>query len=264
MSPELADGTPNKLIQVLEPCHVELLLDVLVHPEGPRLRDHLSHGEVDIFRFPVYLANHLLCIVVAFCLRFCCFENISETNCFLRKDGFSEKDGFLGKVGFPGKVGIPGKVRFSRKYNFSEMENFSCISKIVQDYRSVFHPFSCFRRECLTLIASIRDWKNLTRPNEDEFQENRSEDLFDETKWERLTRTFLQRTSAGTPSERYTSPCEGSICDQEFVLMMMGQLLVKSQMDTLFRPRYELETASLLRQVVGNCLQTSNQVSLTG
>ena len=47
-----------------------MLLDVLVHPEGPRLRDHIGHGEVDMVHFPKDFANHLLCISIALCLKF--------------------------------------------------------------------------------------------------------------------------------------------------------------------------------------------------
>jgi len=42
----LDDGSTNKLVQELGAPHMEMLLDLLVHPEGPRLRDHISHGEV--------------------------------------------------------------------------------------------------------------------------------------------------------------------------------------------------------------------------
>ena len=291
LSPELADGSPNKLIQFLESCHIELLLDILVHPEGPRLRDHLSHGEVELFHFPEYLAKHLFCIAVAFCLRFQCPENVSGTGNFLGKDGFpektglsendefSEKDGFPGtdgfskkevfsgkddfseKEGFSGKEGFSEKDSFLRKNDVLEINHFLCISRSAQDYRSIFHPFSCFRRECSTLIDSLREWPNLTQPNEDEFQENFSEAFFSRTDWERITSTLFQQT--GVSELRYTSQDERSIREQEFVLKKMVPLLEKRQMDTLFRPRYELEKASILRQVVGNCLQASNQIQLT-
>ncbi len=214
----------------------------------------MSHGEVDIQNFPKYLANHVLCIAVAFCLRFCS-ENISGIDCSSRKDGFSGKDGFSEIDRSSWKDGFSEKENFSE--HSSKMDSFSEISKTVQDYRSIFHPFSCFRRELSSLIWCLLEWKNLTQPSEDEFQENCSEDLYNETGWERIINKILQQTSL---AEKYTSREEKSICDEQ-VLKMMLRLLEESEMDTLFRPRYELETASLLRQVVGNCLQTSDQVS---
>ena len=47
-----------------------ILLDILTYPEGPRVRDHLSHGEMDISAFPASLANHILCVCAALCLAF--------------------------------------------------------------------------------------------------------------------------------------------------------------------------------------------------
>ena len=45
----LDDGSTNQLVQELGAPYMEMLLDLLVHPEGPRLRDHISHGEVGVF-----------------------------------------------------------------------------------------------------------------------------------------------------------------------------------------------------------------------
>ena len=44
----LDDGSTNQLVQELGAPYMEMLLDLLVHPEGPRLRDHISHGEVSV------------------------------------------------------------------------------------------------------------------------------------------------------------------------------------------------------------------------
>lgn len=44
----LDDGSTNQLVQELGAPYMEMLLDLLVHPEGPRLRDHISHGEVGV------------------------------------------------------------------------------------------------------------------------------------------------------------------------------------------------------------------------
>lgn len=42
-----------------------MLLDLLVYPEGPRLRDHISHGEVDLRDLPPSLAAALLTLSLA-------------------------------------------------------------------------------------------------------------------------------------------------------------------------------------------------------
>lgn len=45
-----------------------MLLDLLVHPEGPRLRDHISHGELDIMAVSEEVATYVLMVGVAMCL----------------------------------------------------------------------------------------------------------------------------------------------------------------------------------------------------
>lgn len=66
LAPVLQDGSENLLRQELGDALMEMLLDVLVHSEGPRIRDHISHGEVDLCEISQQLANHILCICIAF------------------------------------------------------------------------------------------------------------------------------------------------------------------------------------------------------
>jgi len=46
MVKSLEDGKCNSLVEELGAPRMEMLLDLLTHPEGPRLRDRISHGEV--------------------------------------------------------------------------------------------------------------------------------------------------------------------------------------------------------------------------
>ena len=46
LSPHLPDGSPNRLKEEIGTSKLEMLLDILVHPEGPKLRAKISHGEV--------------------------------------------------------------------------------------------------------------------------------------------------------------------------------------------------------------------------
>ena len=48
-----------------------MLFDLLVHPEGPRLRDRVSHGEVDIKHLPQPLATYTLGLCAALCIQRC-------------------------------------------------------------------------------------------------------------------------------------------------------------------------------------------------
>ena len=218
-------------------------MDVLVHPEGPRLRDLLSHGEVDIHNFPKHVANHVLCIAVAFCLR----EDMSEIDSLIAA-----------------KVGVLEKRNSSEIGNFSRTDSYLEILNTAKNYRSIFHPFSCFQREFSTLIGSLLEWTNLIRPNNDEFRETNSEDLCDETAWKSVINGILQQTSlqkfSDWVADEYNSLEKGSICD-EAVLKKMWTLIEECQLHTLFRPRCELEMVALLRQIAGHCARTSDQVS---
>ena len=226
---------------LLEPGYIEALLDVLTYPDGPRLRDHLSHGEVDTLHFPKYLGNHIFSIAIAFCLRFYP-ENISKV------DHCSGKDNSL-----------------EMTYNSqnSQLPLLSKITNIIENYQSIFHPFSCFRREVATFIDNLFEWKNLTRPNEDEFWEPCSDDLFDNIAWKTIINTIFLQTSLSNSAvifDGLTSREENLIFNED-VLKMTLTLLDNCKLKTLFRPRYELEVIAVLRQIVVHCLRTSDQVS---
>ena len=54
MVKSLEDGRPNGLVEELGAPYMEMLLDLLIHPEGPRIRDRISHGEVIMIYNVVY------------------------------------------------------------------------------------------------------------------------------------------------------------------------------------------------------------------
>ena len=57
MVKSLEDGKDNGLVEELgAPC-MEMLLDLLIHPEGPRLRDRISHGEVIMALYSVIICS---------------------------------------------------------------------------------------------------------------------------------------------------------------------------------------------------------------
>ncbi|XP_032219577.2 endoplasmic reticulum membrane-associated RNA degradation protein-like [Nematostella vectensis] len=66
----LPDGTTNSLRSAAGDTYMDILLDMLVYPDGPRVRDRVSHGEASLTDFPQLLANHVLCVCVAFAIRF--------------------------------------------------------------------------------------------------------------------------------------------------------------------------------------------------
>lgn len=56
----------------------EFLWDFLNHQEGPRVRDHLSHGELSLPAFPKGLADQLLAFSLVLVLRFADEDLASE------------------------------------------------------------------------------------------------------------------------------------------------------------------------------------------
>ncbi|KAL3874603.1 hypothetical protein ACJMK2_037591 [Sinanodonta woodiana] len=60
----LPNGTENQLSSFLGEPVMDLLMDLLMYPDGPRVRDRLSHGEADWDTFPCELTQILIKLVV--------------------------------------------------------------------------------------------------------------------------------------------------------------------------------------------------------
>ena len=75
--------------------------------------------------------------------------------------------------------------------------------------------------------------------------ENDKEDFYDKNSWQKVIGAILEQSSLETSAfrsvEEYAAYGEGwSLCDED-ALGRMLRLLSDSKMETLFRPRYELE-----------------------
>ncbi|XP_068087941.1 endoplasmic reticulum membrane-associated RNA degradation protein isoform X2 [Hyperolius riggenbachi] len=60
LAKELNDSSNNNVPKTLGESAMEFLWDFLNHQDGPRVRDHLSHGEIQLSEFPKQIANDLL------------------------------------------------------------------------------------------------------------------------------------------------------------------------------------------------------------
>lgn len=60
----------------------EILWDLLNHQEGPRIRDHLSHGELDLKLFPKKMASHIVALAIVLLHR--CYKNGNEIAMVIR------------------------------------------------------------------------------------------------------------------------------------------------------------------------------------
>uniref|UniRef100_A0A8C0B1R3 DUF4209 domain-containing protein n=1 Tax=Buteo japonicus TaxID=224669 RepID=A0A8C0B1R3_9AVES len=60
----------NQLPAVLQEPAMEFLWDFLNHQEGPRIRDRLSHGEINLEAFPREVANQIVAFAITLLCRF--------------------------------------------------------------------------------------------------------------------------------------------------------------------------------------------------
>ncbi|NXJ42981.1 EMARD protein, partial [Ciconia maguari] len=119
----------NQLPAVLEEPAMasEFLWDFLNHQEGPRIRDRLSHGEINLEAFPREVANQ----IVAFAMTLLC--------------RFSDED----------------------MCAFKEHMVIKPLMNCASCYRSRFHPISRLKKQVLECMKSIHLWPELpTVPEE--------------------------------------------------------------------------------------------------
>ncbi|NWS58868.1 EMARD protein, partial [Chunga burmeisteri] len=122
----------NQLPAVLgEPAMAsEFLWDFLNHQEGPRIRDRLSHGEINLEAFPREVANQ----IVAFAITLLC--------------RFSDGDMFA----------------------FKEHMVIKTLMNCASCYRSRFHPISRLKKQVLECMKSIHLWPELPTVPEERVQ----------------------------------------------------------------------------------------------
>nr|XP_034347888.1 endoplasmic reticulum membrane-associated RNA degradation protein isoform X1 [Arvicanthis niloticus] len=78
LAKNMSDGTINQLPCFLGEPAMEFLWDFLNYQEGPRIRDRLSHGEINIHEFPKEAASQLLTFSLVLLLRFTDEDTLSE------------------------------------------------------------------------------------------------------------------------------------------------------------------------------------------
>ncbi|KFW93417.1 hypothetical protein N336_05635, partial [Phalacrocorax carbo] len=132
LAKHLGNEEVNQLPAVLEEPAMasEFLWDFLNHQEGPRVRDRLSHGEVNLEAFPREVANQ----IVAFAITLLC--------------RFSDEDMFA----------------------FKEHMVIKPLMNCASCYRSRFHPISRLKKQVLACMKSIHLWPELPTAPEEHIQ----------------------------------------------------------------------------------------------
>ncbi|XP_044935918.1 endoplasmic reticulum membrane-associated RNA degradation protein isoform X7 [Mustela putorius furo] len=119
LAKDLNDGKINQLPLFLGEPAMEFLWDFLNHQEGPRIRDRLSHGEINLSEFPKEVANQLLAFSGVLLLRFV-DEDLSAA--------------------------------------FKEEAAIGSLAALADGYSAHFHPVSQLKKQVLSCEESIRVW----------------------------------------------------------------------------------------------------------
>ncbi|XP_062953169.1 endoplasmic reticulum membrane-associated RNA degradation protein isoform X3 [Cynocephalus volans] len=125
LAKHLSDGKINQLPLFLGEPAMEFLWDFLNHQEGPRLRDHLSHGEINLHEFPKEAASQLLAFSTVLLLRFIDEDLLSV---------------------------------------FMEKTAIKLLISLAEGYNSRCHPVSQLKKQVLSCEESIRVWSVLPLP----------------------------------------------------------------------------------------------------
>ncbi|XP_045721869.1 endoplasmic reticulum membrane-associated RNA degradation protein isoform X2 [Mirounga angustirostris] len=184
LAKHLDDGKINQLPLFLGEPAMEFLWDFLNHQEGPRIRDHLSHGEINLPEFPKEAANQLLAFSIVLLLRFT-DEDLSAA--------LKEKAAIKSLVG------------------------------LAEGYHAHFHPVAQLKKQVLSCEKSIRVWPLLPLPEEAE-EAARLEGTSETQACEALITEILRALprhlpeSRGVVSDRDSLPTERTVLEVLTVL----------------------------------------------
>uniref|UniRef100_A0A8B9Q702 ER membrane associated RNA degradation n=1 Tax=Apteryx owenii TaxID=8824 RepID=A0A8B9Q702_APTOW len=229
LAKQLNNEEINQLPLVLEEPTMEFLWDFLNHQEGPRIRDHLSHGEINLKAFPREVANQMVAFAVTLLCR------------------FSDED----MVAFKEHVVIKPLMNCA-----------SC-------YRSRFHPISLLKKQVLECMKSIHLWSELPIVPEEQVQaikgfpfvlytsiHKRFEGNAEASTFVLKTAEILSQLQQYMPQNCY-SPDDPVNSDQTDRLLIE---LCNMHICTLYSPRSVLEILVVLRKISTQCHQVSEQV----
>ncbi|XP_074189982.1 endoplasmic reticulum membrane-associated RNA degradation protein isoform X3 [Rhinolophus sinicus] len=222
LAKHLNDGEINQLPLFLGEPAMEFLWDFLNHQQGPRVRDHLSHGEINLSEFPKGITDQLLAFSTVLLLRF-----VEEE---------------LASV-------------------FKEKAAIQSLVHLAEGYSARFHPMSLLRKQTfssqvLSCEESIRAWPllPLLREAEEARIEGSSEinacnsliikityELYHHVPENHCVFTDL----ANLPIEKWPRPLR-ELCG--------------IRVPTLFCPRAVLEVLTVLQNIVRCCTHVSHQV----
>ncbi|XP_007437262.1 endoplasmic reticulum membrane-associated RNA degradation protein isoform X1 [Python bivittatus] len=131
LAKQLNNEEMNQLPIVLGESAMEFFWDFLNHQEGPRVRDHLSHGEIILSHFPREIANSMLSFSITLLCRF------SQDDLAAIKD-----------------------------HEFLKL-----LMTCANNYCTKFHPITQLKKQILNCIKSITSWPDFPVVSEEQDKE---------------------------------------------------------------------------------------------
>ncbi|KAM3931172.1 endoplasmic reticulum membrane-associated RNA degradation protein isoform 1-T2 [Leptodactylus fuscus] len=223
LAQNLNDGSSNNFPGTLGESAMEFLWDILNHQEGPRVRDHLSHGEIELCKFPKQFAIELLDF------------SILLLHKHLEQDSFDKED-------------------------FAVLHP---IIDVVGSYQSRFHPITLLQKQVLECCESLQQWDLLPIPSLDhprenrEFQDHVNLALSFVSEIEKiLSMLHLKGKTIFT-----TEDCSNWLQSDKWFVAMTE--LCRKPISNLYSPRLVLEAVGVLRKVCTQCHQVSDNIVST-
>ena len=150
---------------------------------------------------------------------------------------------------------------FRRERSLIGERVFQKVLNVIESYSSIYHPISCLKRDCISYVNSLAGWRTLPKPSDEDFSFSDGADPSHQTSCKLIIANILIRNVQETfRNDQLTPPKEHGLGYTEAVCRTILEIISESKLSTLFRPRHELESVALLRNVVKQCLQASNQV----
>ncbi|XP_071997118.1 endoplasmic reticulum membrane-associated RNA degradation protein isoform X2 [Engystomops pustulosus] len=220
LAKNLNDGSPNRLPATLGESVMEFLWDILNHREGPRVRDHLGHGEIQLLEFPKLLATALLGFSI-----FLLYRQLQQDS--LHKEDFA--------VVHP-------------------------IIAAAESYCSRFHPIALVQKQVFQCCESLEKWNFLPISCLDFFNETREHQdhvvtaLSFYSEVDHIISLLHCEGKACFTAEN----CSNWLQTDKWFLSTKD--LCRKHISNLYCPRLVLEAVSVLHKVSTQCHQVSNNI----
>ncbi|XP_036624513.1 endoplasmic reticulum membrane-associated RNA degradation protein [Trichosurus vulpecula] len=224
LAKQLSDDEINHLPLFLGEPAMEFLWDFLNHQEGPRVRDRLSHGEINLNDFPKEVTNQLLAFSIVLLLR------------FVGEDALSVS-----------------------KENASIKTLISC----ANCYCSQFHPVSRLKKKILYCEKSIRIWPQLPLVPVEQIQEASRLEGNSETNdcYHLIIKISSELQHYMPQGDCNLSNLLDNPPTAKWSLLLHE--LCSKRIRTLYCPRSVLEVLVILQKISAHCHLVSDQIIAT-